>query len=278
MKQFLSLLTAAALTVSLAGCRTSAPAPTEPAAEVPETTAAASAPTEITVTVPAATEPVLDAAQRARLEIYQNVLRQFLHERTTPDGTAVQVDTFFGDITSNQFAIFDADSDGEDELVIWFTTAPTAGCVCWVYGCDVETNTVYEELSAYPYLEFYTGGLVKCLYSHNHGLAPDVEGFWPYGLMGYNPAAREFETLAQVDGWSKAAYPKDSEGNPFPDDIDVENRGVVYFVTQGIDREPFTDTLSQEAYNAWAAALFGSATQIEPNPMSITDENIDAIV
>lgn len=276
MKQFLSLLTAGALLVSLAGCK----AAQTPSAEVPETTIAEStAPVEITVTVPAATKPVMDEAQRRRLTAYQNVLHLLTEEHQTPEGEEVFFDVSFGDMMDNTFAIFDADSDGEDELVIWLTAAPMAGMRGWVYGYDAETDSVYTELSTFPALEFFTGGLVKCLTSHNQGLASGTESdFWPYTLVGYNPATRTYDEIAYVDGWSKASHPTDWDGNPYPDDIDVENDGMVYLVTQGLGREAYIDTLSQEAYDAWYAALFGSSTKIPVEPLKLTQENIAAIV
>lgn len=267
MKKAFSILLSGALAVTLFACTPKPDNEPEYTETIPETTiAAAPTPTEAPI-LPTEEE----SRHAARMEAYRNVLEQFVLHLQTPDGEAIPFDNGFGDITNNQFAIADVDGDGEQELILLMTTAPTAGQQAWVYGWDSETGTVYTKLNAYPYLEFYTGGLVKQMWSHNQGLAG--ENFWPYTLAGYNPAARSYEVIAQVDAWTKSYRSKDYEGNPFPADIDTEDVGTVYLVTIGEE----TQVMNQADFFSWLESLFGSSEPISLAFQNTTTAHISAL-
>lgn len=267
MKKLCSLILSGALAVSLFAC-TPKPEETPVVTEfVPETTAEA---TEAPQTMP--TTPTEEAALHAgRMAAYQTVLEQFVQQHLTPDGEVIPYDSNFGAITDNQFSIADVDGDGEEELILLMTTAPTAGHQGWVYGWDSSDDSIYTKLNAYPYLEFYTGGLVKEMWSHNQGLAGD--SFWPYTLAGYNPSTKSYEEIARIDAWSKAFRPKDFDGTPFPDDIDTESDGIVYFITQNEE----TQVLNQTDFFQWLESLFGSSDPISLAFQSTSTAHIAAL-
>lgn len=269
MKKTVCMFLAAALMLSMAGCRGSEPK--EPEVITEFTLAPEPETTEVTVE----TEPVEEtgAVDTARMDAYEEVLKTLLYDYKTPDGTQVWFDNGFGEITKNSFAIADVDGDGEQELVIWFSTAPTAGMCGWVYGFDGEQ--IYEETSVFPAMVFYTGGLMKAEWSHNQGLAGDK--LWPYTLMGYNPETRAYEVIAQVDAWDRALRATDFDGVPYPSEIDAEKAGVIYMVTQLVGGEPVTDTIGKSAYDAWYAGIFGSAEEITLDPQMLTEENVLAV-
>lgn len=256
MNKKMMLLLAAVL---LAGCAKNEP----PAAQPVETTAPAVRTEIVETAVP--TQP--DAAPDARRQAYQQLLGNFAENHSLPNEDVPWMDGF-GDIENNQFAIADVDGDGQEELVLRFSTAPVAGMCEWVYGFD-GTNLSLK-LSVFPDTTYYTGGLVEAGWSHNQGLAGE---FWPYTLMGYNPAAREYEVIAHVDAWDSVIFPKDFEGNDFPRELDTDNSGILFLVTQGDE----TETMTKTAYDQWRAALFGSAAPIALDYQNLTAENIAAI-
>lgn len=255
-KQWMAAVLAGLL---LAGCAQEPPKETETqptiveteAPEVPETTAA----------------PILHAPD-ARHMAYQQLLETFVSTCTLPEVEFERMEGF-GEMSLNQFALADVDGDGEDELIIRYTTAPTAGMCEWVYGFDGEQ--VYLELTAFPNITYYTGGLAEAGWSHNQGMAGYE--FWPYTLLGYDPSTRSYTAIATVDGWNGTLYPTDYEGTPFPKELDTDGSGMLYLVSQGEE----TQTLSQTQYNDWHAALFGSAAPINIPYQYLTPETIREI-
>lgn len=258
------------LLCALTGCAQSA-APTE--TTLPEFTQVTEETTPTEETFPAAPlqEKEPDLSRLPRLAAYQAVLERLCSDLIAPDGQELVLDPSFGDMSQNTFAIADVDGSQGEELVIWFRTGPTAAHCAWVCGYDEEADSIYVETAVYPLTDFYTGGLLRAGWSHNQGLAGG--DFWPYTLMGYNPADRTYEVIAHVDAWDRTYRAFDFENKPFPKDIDREDAGIIFFVTQNGE----TETLSKTDYTAWEEAIFGSARPIELEPLPITEENIQAV-
>ena len=61
------------------------------------------------------------------LAAYQTALQDFAYQHRLPDGTEFEIPTGFGSVENNRFAVCDMNGDGREELLIHFTTAPTAG-------------------------------------------------------------------------------------------------------------------------------------------------------
>ncbi len=261
MKKLILFALTAALALSLAACGG------EKAPETTPTPEPTPVPTE-TVQPSAPAQPETPAAQSARLAAYQFALQQFAFEHVWPDGTELLFDGEFGFIEENIFAIADLDCDGEDELLIRFTTAPMAGMVERVYGYDAETDSVYEEISVFPNASYYDNGVVKDPASHNQGYAGDV--LWPYTAYVYDAAQGVFVFAASVDAWSRELHP---EG--YPAEADPDDTGAVYYVTTepGVTPEP----ISKAAFRAWQTELLGGAELIEMEELELTEENIAAV-
>lgn len=257
-KAVFSLLAAAVLLTSCAQKEATVPVLEPVEATQPVVEAAV---TETTVPAPAAVEP--DAGRLA----YQTILENFAAGHTLPDWDVEWMDGF-GDIENNEFALADVDGDGQEELILRYTTAPMAGMFEVVYGLD--GGNPIQKLSVFPATTYYTGGLVEAGWSHNQGLAGE---FWPYTLMGYNPSAREYEVIAHVDAWDGTIHPTDYEGNPYPKELDSDGYGTLFLVTQGEE----TETMAKSAYDRWHEALFGSAAPIPLEFRKLTAQNIAAI-
>lgn len=261
MKKLVLFALTAALALSLAACggeKAPETTPTPEPAPVPTETARPEDPAE--------TE---DPALRAkRLAAYQFALQQFAFEHVWPDGTEMLFDEGVGFIEENVFAITDLDRDGEDELLIRFTTSGMAGMAEFVYGYDAETDSIYEELCVFPNATYYDNGIVDNPASHNQGYAGDV--LWPYTAYVYDAEQDIYVFAASVDAWSREYHP---EG--YPTEADPDNTGAVYYVTteRGVTPQP----ISKSAFEAWKTEFYGSAVQLELPLQSVSEENIAAV-
>lgn len=257
MKRIFSLMLVCIL---LAGCA-SVPKETEPnpKAAVPETTQAAA-------------DPAL-----AALTAYERVMERFYNEHCGPGEEQLAiVDGIFGSIEENSFAICDVDGDGSDDLILLFSTAPTAGMCAWVVGYDAQADEVYQKTAVFPSVNFYPNGLLEAFRGHNQGLAG--EALWPYALMKYDPINRTYKVIAQVDAWDSSLSQTDFEGKPFPSDADTDGTGIVYLISEPtIDGTFTTDTVSRSVYEAWRSAILGTTDPLQPEYLNTTLDNIRAI-
>ncbi|MDE7332945.1 MAG: hypothetical protein K2O16_12055 [Lachnospiraceae bacterium] len=208
----------------------------------------------------------------ARLQKYQTVLTDIIEKHTYPDGT----DCGFGgtDVPSgNKFAIFDVDKDGGEELILYITSSSMAGMREVVYDYDEKTDTVREEYSGFPGGNFYENGLIEEGLSHNQGMAP-LGDFWPYMLHRYQSESDSYQCTFIVDAWEKEFMAQDYEGNPYPEEIDEEKSGIVYYLMEGGTYDTAsTVPVCKKVYEEWRKEQgFGSA-RIEIPFQPLTKEN-----
>lgn len=200
---------------------------------------------------------------------YQSVLENLYKNYSLPDGTNLGCDEF-SEASENQFSIYDIDRDGKEELIVLWTTTMTAGNVEGVYDFDAASGTVRQELLEYPMLTFYENGVVEAGMSHNHGLAGEIDDFWPYTLYQYDKGSDTYLVTAVVDAWSKAYYEKDYDGKAFPDEIDGDGDGVVYLIEMSDDEKQ----MDLEEYEKWRESFVGGTKKIEISYQKMTEENI----
>lgn len=91
------------------------------------------APAEPANTAEPTAEPLKPRLRRASTtqkadEAYKAAVEKLVNDKVFPNGedTGFADDSSFGDMGENMYAIADVDSDGKDELIISFTTAPVA--------------------------------------------------------------------------------------------------------------------------------------------------------
>lgn len=255
-KQFTAAL-ALLLTLSLFGCAQKAPAET--------TTPTTAAQTEAPTTAPAETTEAKDSAA---LAAYREVLTQIRENSAWPDGTKIEL--FDAAIDDEQFALADVDGDGELELLVSVSDTYVAGEREAVYSYDAASGQVKEEALSFPGCEYYPG-LIKDLSSHNQGYAGDV--LWPYGINIYNAETGEYEYKYYVDAWCRALSETNYDGQTYPTDIDVDNDGYVYLITEG----DTSKILNKTDYEAWEKAQFAGLTQIDISWQKLTAENVNAV-
>lgn len=202
-------------------------------------------------------------------EAYGSVLGTLYKTYTLPDGTNLGYDEI-RELSLNNFAIYDLDQDGKEELIITWTTTYMAGMAGIVYGYDDASGTVRTELIEFPAQTFYDNGVVEVLLSHNHGLAGEIDDFWPYTFYKYDRGTDAYLCIAEVDAWNKEYYELDYDGKPFPDDMDVDGDGILYKVTIGNDEK----LMDLEEYKNWQESVIEGAKKIEIPFVEMTEDNI----
>ena len=210
-------------------------------------------------------------------EAYKAAVEKLVNDKVFPNGedTGFEADSFFGDMDENKYAIADVDSDGKDELIISFTTAPVAGEVEQVYGYNDADGTLKLKLNEFPLVTYYTNGIAEVGWSHNQGWSGR---FWPHYAYRYNPQSDLYEQVGFVEGWDKRVV---SEG--FPDDIDADGDGLVYDVrpadvdwTIGSRYEP-ERMMDGPAYEEWRQSYLNGSQEVEIGLIPLTEENIAAL-
>lgn len=217
-------------------------------------------------------KPIAESNERKAAFI--SALEGICRDQVFPDGSEFCYDASTNG-EGNQFAIYDIDFDGKDELIIQHTTTYTAGMVEVIYDYDSKTKLLKEELISFPALTYYNNGIISEDWSHNQGLA-GLGDFWPYTLYQYEQESDTYIEIASVDAWNKEQANEDYEGNPFPDELDIDGDGFIYFVTaEGIYAQ---DTVVDgEEYNRWRNSLLGNAKKVEVPYQTLNEDNVQSL-
>lgn len=213
-----------------------------------------------------------DEENEVRHEAYQKALKDMLESRKLPNDDEIEL--FYDETTNmeeNKFAIYDIDNDGHDELIIEWVTAPTAGQLSFIYDYDVENEKFVTEFTDVPLLTFYDNGVIVALLSHNQGLAG--ENFWPYFLYKYDEKTDVYNQVAMVDAWDKTVADSDSNGNKYPEDIDKNGDGIVYYIITDGEYDNKVP-VSKKDYENWRSSYLEGAKRVELEYMSFTTKNI----
>ena len=185
---------------------------------------------------------------KEQMDAYAAVLKGIYYQHKYPDGQDCGFNDF-GDVSENQFAIYDVDGDGKDELIIEVTTTCTAGMCVSVYSFDEITHVIREEFREFPLLTIYQ----------------------------YQPENDSFVVIGEVDAWDKALRQTDYEGNAFPDILDKDGNGLVYFVTM-IGEGKDTSMIDDAEYFLWLNGYLGNAQELVVPYKKLTEENIVGII
>ncbi len=133
---------------------------------------------------------IVDAGMMAgRREAYILTLENLYTNRIWPDGTEVEL---MGEMSENVFAVYDVDGDGEDELIIKYTSSSMAGMIEAVYGYDSETGVLYQKFIEFPALTFYDNGFIRADASHNQSGDPEA---YPYTMYQYKKNTNTYEEV-----------------------------------------------------------------------------------
>lgn len=215
-----------------------------------------------------------DFDREAMLAAYISTLESIYTDQIFPDGQHGY--DGISEMSLNRFAIYDIDLDNREELIIQYITTITAGQATLIYDYDSASGTVRTEFTEFPFLTYYDNGVIQADWSHNQGLAGARDDFWPYTLYQYNPETDSYTMIRMVDGWSKSLAEKDYEGNPFPDEIDVDGDGFLYYVMT-VGEYGINTLVDAEEYNQWRDSYLSGAKEADISFLELTEENIAAI-
>lgn len=204
---------------------------------------------------------------------FGKILWNAYQQGVLPDGTTLDY-TGTEAAAQNDFAVFDVDNDGKEELLLYWTNACMAGMRTDVFGYN--NNEVHHELTVFPSSVFYSNGAVTEDWSHNQGAAG--EGFWPYSIHLYD-AEKDIYTLAgAADAWDRNLI---AEG--FPSDIDSDGDGMVYFLLPRGEAWSYTGNrpdyppVDGEEYEVWRNRFLSGAQKLEIHTQKLTEQNISAL-
>ena len=220
----------------------------------------------------------LDEEEKARAdkrkEEYVKILRNLHEKKIAPDGEDLGATAGeFDDFEENTFAVVDIDSDGEEELIFDYTGTYMAAQFETIYYYNTYSNELVTKMAFSPYNEYFTNGLIKCNASHNHSYSMNL---WPYTLKQYSSGAGEYVNVGSVNAWDKELYPMDYNNEPFPDDIDEDGDGVVYFIYEGQDGDEVEPQIVDgDAYNSWLSGNMMDALPMKVKKFKLTKYNID---
>ena len=132
----------------------------------------------------------------------------------------------FASYESDTFAIADIDLDGVSELIFNREAASMAGMVQLVYRYDIETDEVVPYFQSGVFDRFYDTGLIVNDSYHSQGLAGDA--VWPFTVSILDNG--ELVDVSSIDGWDKSLGSADYQGNAFPDEVDINGDGYIYYI------------------------------------------------
>ncbi|MBQ8515259.1 MAG: hypothetical protein IJ496_07665 [Ruminococcus sp.] len=226
-------------------------------------------------------QEVLETLENAGVkQTYRVVLEDIYYEQKFPPYER-SIENYDFDITENEFAIYDIDHDGREELVFLLTQSYTATMFASVYDCDSEGNIV-EQFHGFPRLTFYSNGMIEVGISHNQGHSGR---FWPYTMYQYDAETDSYNAVAYVEAVDKDVIDTinsqlteagEEPAWDYPEEADISGSGLVYYICpHGIesDAEPADVT----EYNIWHDTYVGDAEILDLPFMKLTEENINKV-
>lgn len=202
--------------------------------------------------------------QNPQIEAYAAALNGLYYDHIYPNGDTLppSADGGYSDLELNQFAIYDIDSDGEDELLFLYSNTDFAKMALLVYCYDTDLpGSLMVELFETPDTTFYDNGMVQ-------SAASNGEETNTYLFYSYSPISDTYEYIASVDSWDKALSPDD-----FPDDTDTDGDGIVYRCYLGPDAQVIDGSAYQDLLDSW----IGDAKPVKIPYQAFTSENIAAL-
>ncbi|MBE6844187.1 MAG: hypothetical protein E7508_00540 [Ruminococcus sp.] len=217
---------------------------------------------------------------------YKQLLKNIYYEMKFPDYDYNEENYLSSySMEENEFAIYDIDNDGSDELILMFTSSAMAGMVGYIYDHDGE-GRIIEEYRGFPSLRFYDNGIIEEKISHNQGNSGE---FWPYTLYKYDTQTDIYEEIAHVSAIDRELIEYKNQMAEesgvenvweYPHDIDVSNSGFVYNILKSEDRKTKPDDyvyVDVTEYEKWHNSYIGNAELIELPFIKLTEENIEKV-
>lgn len=155
-----------------------------------------------------------------RLQAYYDALDTIYDTRECPDGYVFE--NFSQEaLINNDYAIYDVDTDGVDELVVRCNVGSLAGQCARVYEYYPSVDSWACELDCQPDVHFFDNGMVMAnsIRNQSRGL------MCPYYIYHYNAAEDYYPGGYYIWSWDLI---DGEEGYPY--EIDYLNAGSVYYI------------------------------------------------
>ena len=173
-------------------------------------------------------------------------------------------------LLENQFAVYDVDGDGREELLLSCCNTITAGQGTYVLDYSTGTDTLLLQTPDRLGLEptFYENGAVLSPWSHNQGFGGR---FWPYDVYRYEPRTDGYSYVGSADAWDREISDNNPDFPPFPEDLDVSGSGFLYYLDGG-------DTpVDESVYHQWLEEHTGGTAPLPLRWFSLTQQNISRL-
>lgn len=165
---------------------------------------------------------------------YKKAVEEMRGSGTTPDKRRV-LRPEGGAFTESDYAVFDVDCDGTDELVLRYLDGGKDS-FCAIYEYDVASTgfrcEFIEVMSLKPV--FYDNATIKATWEEDTGLNKEIPSF---NIYTYDEAEDVYAYRGYVESWDLAAASDDTEGNAFPVKYDLDENGIVYSIQYDRDYE-----------------------------------------
>lgn len=229
--------------------------------------------------VPLASLPdsVRSQASTSTRAAYGQTLEDLLFQGKLPDGTQLESSILTSAPASgyaNQFAVYDVDGDGREELLLSLFSTITAGQGTYVLDYDEDADTLHLQTQAPNRLgltpTFYENGAVFSPWSHNQGWA---NRFWPYDVYQYQAETDTYQYAGSVDAWDREVSDQNPDFPSFPEELDVSGSGFLYYL------DGDTDTpVDQGVYLQWLDGHTDGSSPLSIQWRSLTRGNIQRLL
>lgn len=206
------------------------------------------------------------------MQTYHDVLYNMYYNCEFPDWDYKNYDK---DV-SIDFAVYDIDSDGRDELLVTFDNRSI-----FVYDHNADGNLV-KQFSGYIKSDFYENGAVRVYSAHNQTHSFEVH---PFEMYKYNSETDSYDKCGNVYGIDKDIVDminqeKEEVGMTdfldYPAEYDTSNSGTVYYIRPDWSDEA-GEPLDVMEYNEYYEQ-FTEGTKIIDIPfMKLTEKNIKKV-
>lgn len=202
--------------------------------------------------------------------VFGEALMQLIMSNMLPDGNIANDLDGKVDGIYDRFAICDIDQDGEKELLVNISSGSMSVAGIYIYEVNASHTGLEYVWSFATDVTFYDTGFVKEEWAYNQGLA---DNFWPYNI--YQRTNEGYSVIGSVDAWEKAYMESDFGGNPFPDEVDLNGNGIIYFISgkNGID---YDNPVDDAEYKEYEKKFLGSADDLYVPWQSLELDNVEA--
>ena len=216
-----------------------------------------------------ATDPLSggDPLVRSR---YASLLEDLIMGRPLPDGLNLSFEdrpNSPAGYAGNQFAVYDVDGDGREELLLSYSTTMVANQGTYVLDYRADTDTLLLQSPDRLGLEpiFYENGTALSPWSHNQGFGGR---FWPYDVYHYDAQTDSYTFGGSADAWDREISDQNADFPAFPEDLDVSGSGFLYYLDG--DETP----VDESVYLQWLEGHTGGSDPLPVQWFALTEQNI----